>query len=97
MSDKLSIAGPLRIIRNHLEISRQSLAGSLCSATFIEMIEKSTRNPSLDTIQTLADALCCEPADLLSEPNPSRLAEIRAAYTQRVADAARTAAEGLAS
>lgn len=94
MSEKLSIADPLRTIRQHLGISQSALSELAgLSSGYVEMLENKARQGSLESVRALANALCCTPADLLSPPDTQRLLQIRAAYLRRQADEAQAAAE----
>lgn len=92
MAEKISIAQPLRAIREYLGLSRSELAEGVCHHTLINFIEHDRRTPSLDLIARLAERLACEPGDLFSAPSPVKLAEIKARRDERTAVASRDAA-----
>ena len=82
----------LRTIRESSGLTTIELAArSGYAPDFIRRIETGVKDCSQEAQRAISNVLACTPADLLQEPTPARLAEIRAAYTQRVADAARQA------
>lgn len=72
---------------------RQLAAYSNVSARAIGETGKPTRKVRLDTLDRLADAMCCLAEDFLSEPAPARLAAIRADFLEREAARARQQAD----
>ena len=58
------------------------------TAQWISQLETQSSDCTDNLKRKIGEALCCTPADLLSTPTPQRLAEIKAAYTQRVAEQA---------
>jgi predicted transcriptional regulator len=84
----------LRHLRHALELTQSAVAKSAgCSEVQIRHVETGWRDCTQAFQRRLASALCCEVVDLLATPTPQRLAEIRADYTQRVADQARAEAQ----
>jgi len=88
----------LRLIREAVGLSTIDLAArSGYAPDFIRRIETGVKDCSQEAQRTISSVLSCTPADLLAEPSPVRLAEIKAIYTRLAADAAQQAAEGMAS
>lgn len=87
MSEKLSIADSLRTIRQFIGVTQAALGeASGLSSGYVEMLENKTRQGSLESIRALSEALCCNPADLLSRPDEQRLLQIKASYLRQQAD-----------
>ncbi len=95
MADSLSIALPLRSIREHLGLSRNSLSQGICTQTHIDHIEKGRKAPSLDLMVKLAGRMSCEVSDLLSIPSEARLAQIKADFDEAKAAKSRAAADAV--
>ena len=58
----------LRRRRNRADMSQETLAGeAACHPTYISLVERGMRNPSLDTMLRLARALGCPAWKLVQE------------------------------
>ena len=79
----------LQVVRETIGLTQVSLAILIgMTRGMVSKIEAVSTNPSLGTVRKCALALHCSESDLLAVPTPERLAEIRAAYTRKVADEA---------
>jgi len=65
------VAENLRALRKGAEVSQEVLARKArVSVSYVSMLERGERTPSLDTLETLAKALRVSPLYLLQERAP---------------------------
>jgi hypothetical protein len=75
----------LRIIREHLGLTQGGIGVS--KGVYIGRLETGKTDCTQALQRQIASALCCEVIDLLGEPSPARLQEIRDAFELRNAQA----------
>ena len=78
--DPLVFGQRLRHLRKRSGTTLEALGERIGrSASYLSQLENGHREPRLSTVNQLADALACRPADLLSADAPSRRAELEVA------------------
>lgn len=81
-------------IRESLQITIKDLAAeSGISISHLVRLQQGINSCSLDAIKRLSEALCCTANDLIDQPSPLRLAQIKMAYLQRAFKRAKAVAE----
>jgi transcriptional regulator with XRE-family HTH domain len=73
----------LRHLRKRSGLTLDALGAEIgSSASYLSQLENGHREPRLSTVNHLAEALGCQPADLLSSAAPSRRAELEVALAR---------------
>jgi len=81
--DPLVFGQRLRYLRKRSGLTLDALGEALGrSASYLSQLENGHREPRLSTVNQLATALKCRPADLLSAAAPNRRAELEVALAQ---------------
>lgn len=85
----------LAAIRKHLGLKQSEVAQVTGTSTrWIGWVEACRRDCSQSLQRAIANALKCSITDLITEPDGERLDQIRAAYLQAQADAAKARLAG---
>lgn len=80
-------------IADHLGVTQEDLSARSGVSTNSIYATSKSRKVRLETLDRLAEALCCLTQDFLSEPSAARLAAIRADFLEREAARARQQAD----
>jgi transcriptional regulator with XRE-family HTH domain/predicted transcriptional regulator len=81
--DPIVFGQRLRHLRKRSGMTLEALGAKVgSSASYLSQLENGHREPRLSTVNHLAGALGCKPAELLSSAAPSRRAELEVAFTR---------------